>query len=701
MASTMAQRIDTGLKTVGVLKSRYLDIALPALFFAVLIVLFVPVPTHIMDVLLITNITLSALIMITVMYVKEPLQFSVFPSVLLGTTVFRLVLNIATTRLILSNAGTMKMEAAGTVIKTFAEFVASGSVAIGFIIFVIIMIVQFIVITKGATRIAEVGARFALDAMPGKQMAIDADLNAGLITNEQALLRRELIAKEADFYGAMDGASKFVRGDAIAAILITLVNAVGGLIVGVFMYGMSWTDALNIFTKLTIGDGLVTQIPALIVSTSAALIVARSSQQSSLGKEFFGQIFSFPRAFMIAGAFLLVLNLTPLPKIPLILMSLSCFGIGYLMSRSANISAEEKERTKRKEEAHQPERVENLLHVDPMELEVGYGLISMVDAAQGGDLLERVTMIRRQMATNLGFIVPPIRIRDNMQLAPTDYVVKIRGVHVAKGAARPEEFLAMDSGMATGELDGLKTREPAFNLPAYWITAEQKPKAETLGYTVVDATTVVVTHLTEIIKKNSADLLTREEVRRLVDAAREKSPSLIEEIIPKVVSYGELQKVLQKLLSEQVSVRDLEAVIEVMGDYAPKTRDADILAEYARNALAASICQSVRADDGKLYVATLDPGIEELVLGAVQHTDRGSFLALAPESAELVVRSIAEAVEHQVAAGRSPLVLTSPQIRHHIRRLIEKTIPGVAVLSYNEVSRETNIESVAMAKLAR
>ncbi|TET32152.1 MAG: flagellar biosynthesis protein FlhA [Planctomycetota bacterium] len=687
----MAKAAATTLDRLLAWTQKYMDVFLPMAFFAMILVIFVPLPASLMDVLLIINIALAGLILVTTVYVAGPLHFSVFPSLLLGTTAFRLILNIATTRLILANAGDKGEFAAGVVIRTFGEYVAGGSVMIGLIIFAIIIIVQFVVITKGATRIAEVAARFTLDGMPGKQMAIDADLNAGILTQEEARIRRERITSESDFYGAMDGASKFVRGDAIAGILITLVNIVGGLIIGVFSYDMDWGRAFNLFTRLTIGDGLVSQIPALIISISAGLIVTRASTDENLGASLFGQLFSVPRAMLITGAFLGVLMFTPMPKIPLMVVGASIIGIGLIVGKVAEARVR---RAAEDEEAAvpppEPEKVEQLLRVDPIELEVGYGLIRMVDANQGGELLERVTLMRRQTALTTGLVIPPIRIRDNMQLKPNEYVLRIQGVEVGRGEAIADEYLAINPSPDATLLDGTKTKDPAFGFDAYWVPESQKPRAEALGYTCADATAVVATHLSEILKRHAAELLTREETKRLVDALKEASPAVVEEVIPSTVKMGELQKVLQNLLKERVSIRNLEAILEVLGDYAPQTRDLEVLTEYVRMALAPQIVQDYRDADGKLYVVAVDPRLEDEIARNIRTTDRGSYNTLPPQTVNAILEAAAREIKKLLDQGRPQVIIANPLVRRHLRNILERELPQVAVLSLNEISKETS-----------
>lgn len=683
----------------------------------VLGILFVPLPTPVMDFLLGFNLMLSLVLLLTTIYVAKPIDFSTFPSLLLMATLYRLALNIATTRLILGNAHTEGQNAAGRLIATFGSLVAggeegsAGTILIGLTIFAILMIIQFVVITKGATRIAEVAARFTLDAMPGQQMAIDADLNAGLIDEHEARSRREELRQLSDFYGSMDGASKFVRGDAIAGIIITLVNILVGLGLGTAIRGMTLSQAGMVFTTLTIGDGLVSQIPALLVSVGSGLLVTRSAGRSKFGEEVVGQLFSQRRSMAVACVLLTSLGLSGLiwdtfPAWPLIMVGGICGASWYAMVQAEAVATSDREKTaekaheKKKEEAAAPAKVESYLHVDPMELEVGYGLVPLVDVSQsdeqgGGGLLARVQMIRQQMALELGIIVPPVRIRDNIHLEANEYVIKIQGCPVAKGTAEPDRYLAMDSGMATEPIDGIETVEPAFGLPAVWINDASREHAERAGYTVVDAETVVSTHLTEVIKSKSHELLTREEVRRLLDNVREHSPNLVQEVVPDLLSITDVQRVLQNLLRERVSIRNLPVILEVLGDIGRRTKDADILTEYARNSLSRWLCNEY-AEDGKLYVVTLDPGLEDQIRQLVQHTDGGSFLAMRPQMQNQVVEAVGQEIARQLQAGHSALLLTSPQIRLHLKRMTEKALPMLVVMSYSEVLPDFEVESLGM-----
>lgn len=697
----------------------YRGLIAPIAFVLLMIVVLVPLPAWMMDVLICFNIALAVLILLTTIYMEQPLDFSVFPSLLLATTLFRLVLNVASTRLILTADASSPQEAmnvAGHVISAFANFVAGDSLYVGVVIFVILVIVQFVVITKGATRISEVAARFTLDAMPGKQMAIDADLNAGIIDDKEARRRREKIAQEADFFGAMDGASKFVRGDAIAGIIITLVNIVGGFAVGTLDRGWPAAQTAHVFTLLTIGDGLTSQIPAFIISIAAALIVTRSGSKQQLGTEITGQLTSQPVGLVVTAAFLGILAFTPLPTIPLLATSAGLGGLAWAMRRSTRHTKEQAAKAAaapvKGPEAPAPE---SLLKVDTLELEVGYGLVPLVDTTQGGDLLERIAAIRRQLAVELGFILPPVRIRDNMQLGPNEYRVKIRGAAIASGQTMPGKLMAMDSGIATAPIDGSwggqLTKEPAFGLDAWWIDPSMKPRAEGLNYTVVDATSVLATHLTEIVKSHAGDLLTREEVNNLIVQLKEKAPKLVEEVIPGIVKPGELQKVLHNLLKERVPIRDLESILETLADWGPKTKDLDVLTEYARHALRRTICQQYatpipeesrsrgpNASTYRIVCVTLDPGLEDQINAYVDRSGGATVVNMPARVASAVVQQILRALQQVTAAGHPPVVLASPQVRAVVRQLLEPHLPGAAVLGYNEAVAGVDVESLALVQ---
>ena len=662
-------------------------LALPALALALILVILIPLPTQVMDLLLMMNITLSGVVLLTVMYIGGPLDFSSFPSLLLGLTLFRLVLNVATTRLILTQGD------AGAVVSTFGGFVASGSLVVAIVIFTIIVVIQFVVITKGATRIAEVAARFTLDGMPGKQMAVDADLNAGSITDEEAKRRRAEITREADFYGAMDGASKFVRGDAIAGIVITFINILGGIYVGMVQFDLPLTETLRRFTILTIGDGLVSQIPAFIVSVAAAMIVTRSASRKNLGEELIGQLTSQPIALAMTAAFLVVLGLTPLPKPPIAVLAASTIGIAYILSRRDQLALADAAAAKSKAAA--PDRIEKHLMPDPMELNVGFGLIRLVDRKQSGDLLDRITNMRRQVAQEIGIIVPPIRIRDDIRLKANEFQVKLKGLEIGRGELMPGYLLAIDPGTVSERITGVETTEPAFGLPALWIEESQRHQAEHRNYTVVECSSVMSTLLMELVRRHADEILSRQEVNRLLDNLKERAPKLVEEVVPNVLKPGEIHRVLQALLRERVPIRDLEAVLETIADLAPRTKDTEILAEYARNALARTLCQQHRAEDGRIHCITLDPSVEQLVGKGIERTEHGGVLTLPPQVQTKLVKAIKAQMEKAAAktAGRLPVVLTAPQVRVWIRRMIEVQLPTAAVLSYNEIVRGVEVES--------
>jgi flagellar biosynthesis protein FlhA len=677
---------------------------LPIAVVCLILVIVVQLPPWLMDLMLALNITLGAVILLTVIFMNQPLEFSSFPSLLLATTLFRLVLNVGTTRLILTRGAEAEAAgdataAAGHVIQAFGKFVAGNNLAVGFVIFLILVVIQFVVITKGATRIAEVAARFTLDGMPGKQMSIDADLNSGLIDEQEARRRREQIRQEADFYGAMDGASKFVKGDAIAGIVITLVNILGGLYVGMGEFGWPADRTVQVFTKLTIGDGLVSQVPAFLISLAAGMLVTRSASRVNLGEELLGQVFGKPQALFIAAGFLLLLSVTGLPLVPMVSLSAVCGTLGWVMSRSRRQAREAAQRAEAEKTAAPQERIIDAIKVDPLELEVGYGLIRLVDPAQGGDLRDRISMIRRQVALELGLIMPPVRIRDNMQLGPNDYSIKIKGVPIAGGSVMPGYYLAINSGAAQGQIGGIETTEPAFGLPAKWISEDLRSRADMLNYTVIEAPGVLATHLTEAIKGHAAELLSREETNRLVEAVKERAPKLVEDVVGDALKLGEIRKVLQNLLRERVPIRDLETILEALGDWAGRTKDLELLTECCRNALAPVICQQLSGDGGKIHVVTLDPAVEDLVNGHVQRDERGGSLSLPPTAARRLVEAINEQMQALVAAGHRPVLLCSPQIRVHVRRLCEQSMPQLSVLAYNEVVRGVEVESVGMVVL--
>jgi len=687
----------------------------PLGFMLLVAVIVVPLPPMIMDLLIAMNIALAVIILMTTMYMEEPLDFSVFPSLLLGVTLLRLVLNVASTRLILTADASSPEEAigvAGKVISAFGTFVAGGSLIVGVILFLLLIIVQFMVITKGATRISEVAARFTLDAMPGKQMAIDADLNAGVINESEARIRRQRIGQEADFFGAMDGASKFVRGDAIAGLLITVINILGGFAIGWLVKGWEPGQTAQVFTILTIGDGLSSQIPAFIVAIAAALIVTRSGAKTDLGSQMTAQLVSNPTALGLTAAFVSLLALTPLPALPLLSLGGALGAAAWFTTRKNRRAQQDAARAAETEQSAGPPApaVEELLKVDTMELEVGYALVSLVDTKQGGNLLDRITAIRRQLAAELGLVMPPVRIRDNMTLQPNDYRVKIRGSAVATGETRPGMLLAMDSGIVTGDIEGIPTREPAFGLNAWWIDPSLRTRAESMNYTVVDPTSVLTTHLAEIVKSHADELLTREETNNLVTQLQQRSPKLVEEVVPKAVSQGDLQKVLQSLLRERVPVRDLETILETLSDWAPKTKDLDVLTEYVRNGLRRSICQQyavpndpTRESPGakgpaplRIVCVTLDPAFEDLIAGYIDRSAAGTTLTMPARIAGAVARRITQSLEPVISGGFQPVVIASPQVRAQVKQILDPYLPTAAVLGYNEIVPGIEVESMAL-----
>lgn len=663
----------------------------------ILLVMLIPLPPMILDILLSSNITYAIIILLVAIYVLKPLDFSVFPSVLLTATLFRLALNVASTRLILLN-GHEGTQAAGKVIQAFGTFVVGGNFVVGLIVFLVLVLINFIVITKGATRIAEVAARFTLDAMPGKQMSIDADLNAGLITDNEARRRRSAIEKESDFYGAMDGASKFVRGDAVAGIVIVIINIVGGLIVGVLQQGMDVSDAARTYTLLTVGDGLVTQIPALVVSSAAGMLVTRSAASADLGSEISQQISAQPRAIVTAAVMLLVFGLIPgMPTLAFMAMSAAMFGLSYAVSKAP---VEDDEETG--EESAQPlppaESTEMLLPLDAMELDVGYGLIPLVDTAQDGELLQRIKAFRRQFALDMGCILPAVHIRDNLQLKPGEYALKIKGSEVARGELIMDHYLviAPDESLA---VKGIATTEPAFGLPAFWVAEHEKEILQNQGVVVVDAATVIMTHITEIVKSNMGELLGRQDVKALLDALGSSHPGLVEELVPSVVPLGTLQKVLQRLLKERVSIRDMATILETLADYVSVTRNIDLLAGYVRQSLSRAITNQYKDEKSELSVILVSPDMEEAINRSVQHTEHESYVIAEPSMLHGMVGSLQEYVKVFTERGRQPVILCSPGIRGALWKLLEKFFPFIIVLSHSEVTSDVNIKSLGMLRL--
>ena len=688
--------VENSSSSMGGLLQKYSDVMVALAIITIVIMMIIPLPTMLLDLLLCLNITLALVIIMVSIYNVEPLDFSVFPSLLLLTTLFRLALNVSSTRLILLEGY------AGEVIMSFGNFVVGGNAVVGFIVFVILIIIQFIVITKGAERVAEVAARFTLDAMPGKQMAIDADLNQGAITDAEAKLRRMKIQREADFYGAMDGASKFVKGDAIAAIIIIIINITGGFVIGMVQRNLTALQALQNYTLLTVGEGLVNQIPALMVSTATGIIVTRAASDTNLGHDLTSQIFRNHRIFMIVAGVLFLFSLIPgLPGIPFFALALASLLVGYTLHKSAqeNVETESVEKeAKAKEDIKKPENIISLLQVDPMELEIGYSLIPLVDTGQGGDLLERIVMIRRQCALELGLVVPTIRIRDNIQIKPNAYIIKLKGIEIAKGELLLDHFLAMNSGTVFEEMQGIETTEPAFGLPALWITEEQREQAELNGYTVVDAVSVLATHLTEVIKSHADEILGRQETQNLIDNLKKTNQSLVDEVIPDLMNVGEVQKVLANLLRERVSIRDMGTILEVLADYSRATKDTEVLTEYVRHALARQITQQ-NIQNNLLPCITLDPAIENRIAGAVQRTDRGSYVSLDPDTMQKLLAALQTELAKLTSMGYQPIVLTSPAVRLYFRKLVERSIQGIIVLSHAEIEQSVEIQILGVVKI--
>ncbi len=681
--------------TLGAL-TRYSDIFVA--FAAVVIVgmMILPMPHWLLDVSLCANIALALSVLLVTMYTAEPLQFSSFPSLLLLTTLFRLALNISATRLILLHAD------AGTVIRAFGTVVVGGNYVVGIVVFAIIIVIQFVVITNGAGRVAEVAARFTLDAMPGKQMAIDADLNAGLIDEAEAQRRRLEIAREADFYGAMDGASKFVRGDAVAAIVMIIINILGGFVVGVLQKGMNLTQALQTYTLLTVGEGLVTQIPALLVSTATGLMVTKNGSERNLGHELISQVFSSPKAIGITASVFAALVIVPgMPRVPLLSAACAVGAVAYFLAQNQRLAEIEAKRkaAAEKEIPQAPESMTNLLGVDPLSVEIGYGLIPLADPRQGGELLERITLLRKQAALELGIVVPAIRVRDNVQLGANEYVVKLRGVEISRGEAYVGQYLAMNPGGATEKLNGIPTQEPAFGLPAIWISESQRTFAEVAGYTVVDPTTVIITHLGELIRRYAADLLTRQETQDILDTAREIAPAVVNELVPDVVGIGDIQKVLQNLLRERVPIKDIVSILEAIADHASLTKDTDILTEYVRQRLSLAICQQYKGPGGKIVAFAFHPATEQIIADNIRQTELGMRLILEPSLVRELLSSIRDQIEQLSALGYAPVVLCSPRIRMHVRRLVEQSFPTLAVLSYAEIAPNVDVETKGMVKI--
>jgi flagellar biosynthesis protein FlhA len=678
--------------------TRHTDLIAAGAVVLVVVMMVVPLPPLLLDLCITLNISAALAIVVATMYLGRALDFSAFPSLLLLTTLFRLAINVSVTRLILLHGD------AGHVVKAFGDFVVGGNVVVGLVIFLVLVVIQFVVVTNGAGRVAEVGARFTLDAMPGKQMAIDADLNAGQITEEEARRRRTEVAREADFYGAMDGASKFVKGDAVAAVLIVLINLLGGIVVGVLQQGMPFGEAAAHFSLLTVGDGLAAQIPALLISVATGIIVTRSASERDLGNDIAGQILRQRKAPLVAGAVICAFALVPgLPKLPFLLIGGAFFFIGRALRDGGPLRPAEPDTPAAAEATPElsagADAATGALQLDPLELMIGFGLVPMVDGASGGALLQRVGVIRRQIASELGVVVAPVRIRDDIALESHEYAVRVRGAEVARGRLLPGHHLAMDPGDAVGHIDGVPTTEPAFGLPAVWIAEVQRAEAEALGYTVVDGESVVVTHLTEAIRGHAAELLTRQETRELLDRLKEVNAAVVDEVVPEVLTVGEIQRVLQALLREAISIRDLGAIVEAVGDKARVTRDPAVLAEYARQALGRAICAPHVDADGRLRAMTLDPALEQELAAAIVQTPDGELLALDPARAQELVRALAERFDHALAGGRRPVLLCSSRVRRHLRRLCEQSLPQLSVCAYQEIVPGIRVETLATVDL--
>lgn len=673
------------------------DALVAIMILAVIIFIIVPLPPAVLDVLLIINISISLLVLLTTLYMKETLEFSTYPTLLLMLTLFRIAMGISSTKLILGNGGE-----AGNVIHTFGSFVVGSNLVVGIVVFLIIVLVQFIIITKGSERVAEVAARFTLDAMPGKQMAIDADLSSGIIDEMQARERRSSIQKEADFYGAMDGASKFVKGDAILGIIIVVINAVGGIIIGALGGGMSFDEVISVYTLATVGEGLVNQIPALLVSTATGIIVTRTATENSFSQDLSRQLFGRPTVLFVLGGMLALIGFIPgLPTIPILMLAIGLPLTGYytLNARRRKEAAEVVDTAEQAaQEKRKPESVTSLLQVDLIEMEFGYGIISLVDASQGGDLLDRVVMIRRQCALELGIIVPVVRLRDNIQLPTNAYCIKIKGLEVARGEVMMDNYLALRPADVEEAIEGIEAIDPAFGLPAVWITESEREKAELKGYTTIDAPSVIATHLMEVIKHHAHELLGRQQVQILIDNLKTQQPALVEEVVPKLFSTGEVQKVLANLLREGVSVRDIASILEILGDYGILTRDTDLLTEYVRQGLKRAITQRF-IPGGKAKVITLDPALEQVISENIRQTEHGSYVSLEPVQVQKILMNTKKAVERSISLGTTPVILTSPMVRKHFKQMTQQLDNDLVILSYNELDQNVEIYSDGVVNL--
>ena len=676
------------------MKFQKADVGVAAYLLAAIVMLIVPIPSFLLDVLLAINISFAFVILFVCMFSKEVLEMSFFPTILLFTTIFRIALNVSSTRLILSTGDP------GNVVAVFGSFVGGGDLIIGVIVFIILIIIQFMVINKGSERVAEVTARFTLDAMPGKQMAIDADLNTGAITDAEAKRRRDKIQEESSFFGAMDGAVKYVKGDATAGLIITVVNIVGGIAMGMLRGGMEMGEALDHYTILTIGDGLVSQIPSLLISLSTGILVTKGSKDADFGTVLIKQLFGIPKALYLVGITLILLGIfTPLQWYLFCGLGAIFIVVGNMIAKTIGmekIDAEVAEEEAAAEEIRQPENVNSLLQVDPIELEFGYGIIPLADVNQGGDLLDRVVMIRRQIALELGTIVPIIRLRDNIQLNPNQYIIKIKGIQVSEGEVLFDHYMAMNPGYVEEEITGIPTFEPSFHLPAIWITESQRERAESMGYTVVDPPSIIATHLTEIIRQHIAELLTRQDVQHLVDNMKETNPSLVDELVPKMLGLGEIQKVLQNLLKEGISIRDLLTVFETLADYAQTTRDTDILTEYVRQSLKRAISNRYFPPNETTSVITLDPKLEKEIMASVKQTEQGSYLTLDPDKTKAIMNAVGKEAQKLENLGKNAIIVTSPIVRTYFKRLTEDYYRDLIVISYNEIESNVELQSVGM-----
>lgn len=680
------------------------DILLAVGVVVILLVMLVPLPTMFIDLMLTFSIAISLVVLITCMFMESPNEFTIFPSLLLVTTLMRLALNVASTRLILLH-GDEGTSAAGTVIQSFGEFVVGGNYAVGIVIYFILFTINKTVIVGGMTRIAEVAARFTLDSMPGKQMAVEADLNAGLIDEPTATKRRDKIRKESDFYGAMDGASKFVQGDVKAGMIMLIINIVGGFFIGVFQKGMAWQDAAEIYTLLTIGDGLVATIPSLIISTGTGIIVSRAAAEAKMGEEFLGQLTFHHRALKLVSVILVVFGLIPgLPTIPFLLLAVLIYWIAGVAERTrpehdAKTQAD-KDKASGATPLDTPEEVQSLLPLDQLELEVGYGLIPLVDEEQNGNLLSRIRSIRRQFALDMGVVIPSLHLRDNLQLKPGEYRVLVKGNPIASAEILIDHYLAMDPGDAKHRIDGVETVEPAFNLPAVWIPEVQREAAMLAGYTVVDPSTVVATHLTEVFRRNLHEFLGRQEVQELLNNLAKRAPKAVENLVPNVIQLGTVQKVLQNLVREGISIRDMMTIVEALADYGPAVQDAGVLTEYVRSRMGRTIVKGYMASDGTLPILTLAGEIETILNSSVRNTDQGGYLALEPGTAQLIIRAISTAQENAVGTDGQPILLTAPQVRPHLAQLLLRFLPTMPVISQAEIPADIKIQSLATVKLS-